>query len=143
MTLTSKDPFDNVLQVLGLSHEIDSIPVELGVSQDMASGGIDLIPPEAIPMLEGNPNEIPCHVQVRDDAGNLFAIADVPQSQLQDEELRWSWIFNCIKLIHPTSNTATRIRSMAFILDMDGTVHVQSVHPRNQIGNYPSQCRIP
>lgn len=122
----SIDPFDKVLQALGLYQDVDPVPPEVQV----------------IPMSQGNPTEVPCRVRVRNDAGDLLAIADIPDSQLH-EQLRYRWILGCIKLIHPTPETTMHIRPMAFILDLDGTVHAQPVHPENQTGNYPSRCRIP
>lgn len=119
-----KDPFDEVLKALQLYQEI----------QDMAPIPVRTL----IPVQQGNPNEVPCRVQVRDDAGNLHAIADVPEIQLQ--ELRWGWALACIKSIHPTPNS-NHIRAMDFILDLNGTVDMASTG--NQTGIYPARCRIP
>jgi len=120
-----KDPFDKVLQVVGLYQDIEDT---------------DPISPDVIPVSQGNQNEVPCRVRVRGDAGNLLTIADIPDIQ---EDLRRCWIVKCIKLIHRTPNTTTHIRPMAFILDLDGTVHAELEHIENQTGNYPARCRIP
>jgi hypothetical protein len=131
----SKDPFDKVLKILGLDQDI----------KDM-----DPIPPEVISISEshGNPYEVPCRVRVRDDEGNLLTIVDISDSQLQHGEVRLHWILNCIKLIHPTPDTATHIRPLAFILDLDGKVHAEPVHTQAvyqsyRTSNYPAHCRIP
>ena len=121
-----QDPFDQVLKALNLYQEI----------QDMAPISVTVVPTGT---QQGNPNEVPCRVQVRDDAGDLHAITDVPEIQLQ--ELRWCWALGCIKAIHPTPNPANHIRAMDFILDLNGTVHMASTG--NQTGVYPARCRIP
>jgi hypothetical protein len=125
--MPSEDPFDKVLKKLGLYDDIRNMPS---------------IPPAIILEQQGNINEVLCRVRVRDRAGKLLKIAQVPNIP---EQLRWCWFLACIKFIHPTPGTANRIRPFDLILNLNGTMYPDPVHmpPGNQSGVYPSRCRIP
>lgn len=127
--MTRKDPFNEVLQELGLYDQIR---------------GMGLIGTAAMPALQNNTPEVPCRIQFRDHTGKLLPITchtDVPS------EFREKFALGLIRFIHPTCKTVTQIRPVSLILDLkDGTVEAETVHvmlARNQSRVYPARYRIP
>jgi hypothetical protein len=111
------DPFDDVLQKLGLYQPI----------QDM-----NPIPTADIPAVRNNTFEVLCctrHIDIKPDIPNPH-----------------EFILRLIKSIHPTTNAATRIRPISLVLNLDGIVQVEPVHrvfADTPPGIYITRYRIP
>jgi hypothetical protein len=110
--MAQNDPFDQVLQRLGLYERIRAMGP---------------IPTAVMPAAQSNTLEVPCRINGK--------------SELSNEELALRFI----RFIHPCQPTATRIRPISLILDLNGTVEAEPVHrtfPDNP-GVYPARYRIP
>jgi len=126
--MTRQDPFNKVLQKLGLYEQIQSM---------------DPIRTAAIPPVQNNTLEVPCRTR-----GNTLATMSEKHSEVPQDLALNDLAQKFIKFIHPTGETpTTRIRPISLIWDLDGTVQAEPVHMvlarRPQPGYYPARYRIP
>jgi len=125
-----QDPFDEVLQKLGLYEQIQSMSP---------------IPTAAVPPAQINTLPVPCRTQ-----GNLpAAMPNINDDDWLDLALR-ELAPRFIKFIHPITSgqtPATRIRPISLNLDLNGTVQAEPVHMMlghgPKPGCYPARYRIP
>lgn len=124
--MSSIDPFDRVLETLGLLQQIQSMdPIPTTV---------------AIPSQQNNKTDVPCDIQVKDPNGSLLALSDIPNAARTELALK------LIKHFHPPAENTTRIRPISLVLFTDGTmqtVPVHMVHSDNRPGTYPPWYRLP
>ena len=120
--MASADPFERVLKTLGLCQQIQA-----------AMGPINSRHIPAWPTPKNDTLEVPCGIRpVKQDAPIDF-------TDREQQALR------LIALFHPTSERATQIRPMSFILE-DGIVQLEDVKmlpDRPRPGVYPLRYRIP
>jgi hypothetical protein len=100
LKMANKDPFDKVLEKLGLYQRIQ---------------GVSPIRTAAVPAALINALEVPCRTQ-----GIVlsFIADDVPS------EVREALALKLIKSIHPPRESST-VRPISLILDLDGTVQAE------------------